>query len=409
MLLALARFSTSDVSFSESFSDTATMLDPRRLAVLREFAAQGTIARAAEALSFTPSAVSQQLSQLQRESGVALFRRAGRRLELTDAGRMLAARAGELLARLEEVEAELAQAAGDVRGTVRVAAFQTAVARARAAGDRPARRDASEPADGARGARGGGVAAARSPAAGSSWRSPRSTSTRRARTCAGLERAYLDPDEMVLALPAAHAAAAGDPVPLAAVRDLAWATGHAGTAYSDMVTRVCRAVGGFEPDVRHRVSDMDLLLGLVAGGRAAAVVPTLGRPEREPGVAVRRIAERRLPAGAVRRHARERPRPPRDRRRARGDRKGRAAHSTARRTPRPPDPPRARAPTRGAAFRPGATGNHPRHLPRSGGCRALPRASSLYRPVRRVPDRLRPVWALQPGRLPSWAPARSCD
>ena len=92
------------------------MLDPRRLAVLREFAAQGTIARAADALSFTPSAVSQQLSQLQRESGVALFRRAGRRLELTDAGQTLAARAGELLARLEEIEAELARAAGDTRG-----------------------------------------------------------------------------------------------------------------------------------------------------------------------------------------------------------------------------------------------------------------------------------------------------
>ena len=102
------------------------MLDLRRLAVLREFAAQGTIARTAESLSFTPSAVSQQLAQLQRESGVALFRRAGRRLELTDAGRMLADRAGALLAGFEEVEAELARAAGDVRGTIRVAAFQTA-------------------------------------------------------------------------------------------------------------------------------------------------------------------------------------------------------------------------------------------------------------------------------------------
>ena len=282
-------FSTSDVSFTESFSDTETMLDPRRLAVLREFAAQGTIARAAEALSFTPSAVSQQLSQLERESGVALFRRAGRRLELTDAGRMLAARAGEVLGRLEEVEAELARAAGDVRGTVRVAAFQTA-ARAlvlpaieRLAETNPGLRmelveleaEESLPLT----AR-GGVALA---IAEEYEHAPRPH-------VAGLERSYLDPDEMLLALPAADPAAAGDPVPLSAVCDLAWATGHAGTAYSDMVTRICRAVGGFEPDVRYRVSDMDLLLGLVAGGRTAALVPKLGQPEREPGVAIRRIA-----------------------------------------------------------------------------------------------------------------------
>ena len=265
------------------------MLDPRRLAVLREFAAQGTIARAAEALSFTPSAVSQQLSQLQRESGVALFRRAGRRLELTDAGRMLAARAGELLARLEEVEAELAQAAGDVRGTVRVAAFQTA-SRAlvlpaidRLAGTHPALRmelvelEAEESLPLA--ARGGVELAI----AEEYEHAPRPH-------VAGLERAYLDPDEMVLALPAGTRRPPTTRCRSRRVRDLAWATGHAGTAYSDMVTRICRAVGGFEPDVRHRVSDMDLLLGLVAGKRTAAVVPMLGRPEREPGVAVRRIA-----------------------------------------------------------------------------------------------------------------------
>lgn len=95
------------------------MLDPRRLAVLREFAAQGTIARAAEALAFTPSAISQQLAQLQREAGVELFRKAGRRLELTDAGRTLAARADELLARVEEIEAELAVRAGGARHRAR--------------------------------------------------------------------------------------------------------------------------------------------------------------------------------------------------------------------------------------------------------------------------------------------------
>jgi DNA-binding transcriptional LysR family regulator len=102
------------------------MLSPRRLAVLREFAAQGTIAGAAEVLAFTPSAVSQHLAQLQREAGVELFRKVGRRLELTDAGRVLAARAGELLAHVEEVEVELAAQAEQIRGTVRVAAFQTA-------------------------------------------------------------------------------------------------------------------------------------------------------------------------------------------------------------------------------------------------------------------------------------------
>src|SRR3954467_4917381 len=92
------------------------MLSPRRLLVLREFVAQGTIAGAAEALSFTPSAVSQQLAQLQREAGVDPFRRSGRRLELTDAGHMLAERAGGVLGELEALEAGLASLAGEGRG-----------------------------------------------------------------------------------------------------------------------------------------------------------------------------------------------------------------------------------------------------------------------------------------------------
>ena len=102
------------------------MLAPRRLVVLREFVAQGTIAGAAEALAFTPSAVSQQLAQLQREAGVELFRKAGRRLELTDAGRMLAARAGGYWPGSRSSRRTWRGEAGEVRGVVRVAAFQTA-------------------------------------------------------------------------------------------------------------------------------------------------------------------------------------------------------------------------------------------------------------------------------------------
>ena len=58
-----------------------------------------------------------------------------------------------------------------------------------------------------------------------------------------------------------------------------------------MFDRLCRSVGGFEPDVRYRVNDMQLLLALVAGGRAAAMVPALGRPQ---GVTIRPIAEGRF-------------------------------------------------------------------------------------------------------------------
>ena len=265
------------------------MLSPRRLAVLREFAAQGTIAGAAEALAFTPSAVSQQLAQLQREAGVELFRKVGRRLELTDAGRTLVERGGELLARVEQVAAELAAHGGQVRGTVRVAAFQTAAAALampaleELADRHPRLRVELVEAEAEESlpllARGGvDVAIAEEYEHAPRPRPPE------------LERTYLEPDTMLLALPRA----AGGPVALADLATHGWATARAGTAYAAMFDRLCRSVGGFEPDVRYRVNDMRLLLALVAAGRAAAVVPALGRPEDDPRVTVRPIAEGRF-------------------------------------------------------------------------------------------------------------------
>ena len=66
------------------------MLDIRRLRMLHEFAARGSIARTAEALGYTPSAVSQQLAVLEKEAGTPLLDRTARSAGLTDAGKRLA-------------------------------------------------------------------------------------------------------------------------------------------------------------------------------------------------------------------------------------------------------------------------------------------------------------------------------
>ena len=67
------------------------MLEVHRLRLLLEFAERGTIAAAAAALGYTPSAVSQQLAALERETGAALLDRTARTAELTEAGQRLAA------------------------------------------------------------------------------------------------------------------------------------------------------------------------------------------------------------------------------------------------------------------------------------------------------------------------------
>src|SRR5687767_10905683 len=102
------------------------MLDLRRLRLLRELNERGTIAAVADALAYTPSAVSQQLAQLEREAGVPLLERVGRGVRLTDAAVGLVEHTDAVLARLEQAEAELAAAEDEVHGVVRVAAFQTA-------------------------------------------------------------------------------------------------------------------------------------------------------------------------------------------------------------------------------------------------------------------------------------------
>src|SRR4051795_4787884 len=99
------------------------MLHLGRLRLLRELHDRGTIAAVADALQFTPSAVSQQLAMLERETGVTLLERAGRGVRLTDAALVLTDHAEALLDRAALAEADLAAAAGTGAGRARVAGF----------------------------------------------------------------------------------------------------------------------------------------------------------------------------------------------------------------------------------------------------------------------------------------------
>src|SRR3954452_17138818 len=102
------------------------MLDVRRLRVLREVAACGSFSAAAESLSFTQSAVSQQVAALEREAGAKLLDRGPRGVRLTDAGRALVEHADVILARIEDAEEQLAAIAGLRGGRLRLATFQSA-------------------------------------------------------------------------------------------------------------------------------------------------------------------------------------------------------------------------------------------------------------------------------------------
>ena len=94
--------------------------------VLREVAARGSFSAAAEALSFTQSAVSQQVAALERETGATLVERGARGIRLTEAGEALVRHTDAVLARLEDAEEELKAIAGLRGGRLRMAAFQSA-------------------------------------------------------------------------------------------------------------------------------------------------------------------------------------------------------------------------------------------------------------------------------------------
>lgn len=101
-------------------------MDLHRLTLLRELNYRGTIAAVAQALSYSPSTISAQLSQLETEIGVPLLEPVGRRLRLTPQAQILVRHTEAILLQVETAEAEIAHSMHELSGTVRIALFQTA-------------------------------------------------------------------------------------------------------------------------------------------------------------------------------------------------------------------------------------------------------------------------------------------
>ncbi|MGK5685168.1 LysR family transcriptional regulator [Actinoplanes sp. URMC 104] len=248
------------------------MLEIRRLVLLRELAIRGTIAAVAEALNFSPSAVSQQLSQLEREAGLPLLRKAGRGVQLTPQAEVLVESVGEVLETLERAEARLQASVATVSGRVRLAVFQSAalalmpatlLAMATRFPDVRVEMVQREPEEALREtwARDFDMVIAEQYPAHAAPHHP------------GLDRRPLTTDAIRLALPAAGAAL--HPVAsLEQARAMPWVMEPRGTASRHFAEQLCRSTG-FDPDVRYETADLQAHIRLVESGNAVALIPDL--------------------------------------------------------------------------------------------------------------------------------------
>jgi DNA-binding transcriptional LysR family regulator len=255
------------------------MLDVRRLRVLREFAARGTIAATADALGYSPPAVSQQLAALEREAGVDLLERNGRVRRLTPAGEELVARTESVLRELEAAEAALERTATTAAGVLRAAAFPSAhrallpraLVRLRAEHpDLEVQTRELEPEDSLPKLKLGELDLVLA----QEYDFAPATADR------ALERTPLLEDPLRLAVPERFDA--GEAIELGRHAETPWVAGRQGSFCHAVVLHVCRAAG-VEPRITHFTNDFATAYGLVAAGAGFALVPDLAGPP-PPGV-----------------------------------------------------------------------------------------------------------------------------
>jgi DNA-binding transcriptional LysR family regulator len=266
------------------------MLDVRRLRVLREVATHGSFSAAAEALSYTQSAVSQQIAALEREAGSRLVERSARGVTLTDAGRALVGHADVILARLADAEEELQAIAGLRGGRLRLAAFPSACAtlmpqsvarfRERHPGVELSLCPA-DPDDALRLLRGGESDIALSIEA-----------TFTTRHEPGLETVPLLDDPMYIMLPRDHPMAGRARLKLTDLADEPWMIGTSGTCPDTSIfLNACQAVG-FAPNIAFNMDDYTAIQGFVAAGMGVSFIPDLALVAVRDDVVVRSLGAR---------------------------------------------------------------------------------------------------------------------
>ncbi|MFY1679565.1 MULTISPECIES: LysR family transcriptional regulator [unclassified Streptomyces] len=285
------------------------MIEARRLHILRAVADHGTVTAAAAALYLTPSAVSQQLSALEQETGHRLVERGARGVRLTGAGEILLGHTHAVLARLERAEAELAAYGSGRAGTVTVASFATGItlvvapAVARLAESAPGIRlrvrdaegDASLPLVLERQVE---VAVAVEYRGAPTADDPRFTHV----------PLYAEPFDAVV--PLGHPLAGVARTPLAELAKDRWIGPYPGNPCHDVVVLACENAG-FQPRMEHSSDDFRAVVALASTGAGVALVPRSAlRGVDLAGVAVRPVdgvAPTRRVFAAVRRGAEEHP------------------------------------------------------------------------------------------------------
>lgn len=267
------------------------MLDTKRLRVLREVAARGSFSAAAEALSYTQSAVSQQIATLEREAGAILLDRGARGIRLTDAGRALVEHADAILARLAAAEAELEAIAGLRGGRVRIASFPTvgatlvpvAVAEfTRAHPDVELSLVEAEPEESIPRLKSGEIEIALSFEYATLPRAVYEPLRE------GIELRHLLDDPMYLALHPGHPLARRPDVRLADLEGEAWIQGDPAGLCGAMHRHACQAAG-FEPRVGFESDDYNVVQGLVAAGVAISLLPMLALTNVRDDIVIRSL------------------------------------------------------------------------------------------------------------------------